>query len=251
MLQIQSMSHTRPCSLPASHHNRIAKLLSVNRRTGINTRASINVYEQPMWNQDRSPTIEELDTVFREKAVPLTTSACQDAIREWGGNAKEITHSIAVTATNAGNPGYDHLVAQQLGLSPDVNRTLLHGVGCAGGLSVLRHANLMAQAANARKEPARILIYACEICSIQIRSELDAVKNGRTVGIGPALFSDGASAMVVCNQYALGPQTKGVYSLMNAKAKLIPESDSHMGYRVTSLGEYHYTKLLMTLIEND
>lgn len=66
------------------------------------------------------------------------------AIEERTGNSGDITHTVAVTCTNQGNPGFDVLVNERLGLSTSVERILLHGVGCAGGLAIMRTAAQLA-----------------------------------------------------------------------------------------------------------
>lgn len=134
---------------------RLKKLLEINRRTGIETRPAVQRYEtaSDFGCQARPPTIQDLDRFFREHGVALAAQACRKALREWGGHASEITHTVAVTCTNQGSPGYDLGVNHELGLAPDVERTLLHGVGCAGGLAIMRTAAQIATSAAARGEP--------------------------------------------------------------------------------------------------
>ncbi|KAI9652251.1 MAG: hypothetical protein M1831_007099 [Alyxoria varia] len=184
-----------------------------------------------------SPKIEDVDAAYREHAIPLTVRACHKAIDEWGGLAGDITHVVAVTATNAGNPGFDHFVSKELGIRPDVDRMLLHGVGCAGGLSILRAARSLLQAASCEKESAKILVFACEITSIQIRSELDAMVDGQPFGIGPALFSDGAAALMLCNDCGMEDNLRKVYSLGPGISKVLEDTEDHMAYRMTSRGK--------------
>jgi len=97
-----------------------------------------------------------------------------------------------------------------LGLDLTVDRTLLHGVGCAGGLSALRLANSFAQlpsvssgaaaqGGSISSSPPRILVVALEVTSTLVRSELEELDRagGKMGNVGVCLFSDGASAMVV------------------------------------------------------
>jgi type III polyketide synthase len=94
-----------------------------------------------------------------------------------------------------------------LGLELTVDRTLLHGVGCAGGLSALRLANSLAQlppvfsgnASEGKSRSPRILVVALEVTSTLVRSELEELdrSGGKMGNVGVCLFSDGASAMVV------------------------------------------------------
>lgn len=89
----------------------------------------------------------------------------------------------------------------------------------AGGLASLGTAANMCFAASRRGQPARVLVFATDICSTQIRGELEAACRTRKLCVGPALFGDGAAALALCNEYAIedsqhSPQ-HGTYSLMH------------------------------------
>lgn len=190
--------------------------------------------------QSTPPTIADIDTEFRRVGVPLAVGACKKALNEWGGDWASITHTIAVTCTNQGNPGFDLLVVQHLGLSNSVERTLLHGVGCAGGLSILRAAAQIADSAASRGLPARILCFACEVCSLSVRFELEEACrcDPANVNIATALFSDGAAAFVVCNEYGRGKDDKALFEVLGWGCDTIPDSNQHMGFYAKSNGKY-------------
>lgn len=150
---------------------RLSKVLSINRYTGINTRAAIGDVDHPLVNQPEAPSITELSRYFREEGVRLSVNACRKAIEEWGGSVDEITHVVSTTCTNSANPGFDHFVAKELGIKSGVEKVLLHGIGCSGGLAAIRTASNLALGSSFRKKPARILVIACEISSLLVRSE--------------------------------------------------------------------------------
>lgn len=153
--------------------------------------------------------------------------------------ATDITHVVAVTCTDQGSPGYDLFVSQKLELPSSVQRTLLHGVGCAGGLSALREAANLAAAASSRGRPARVLVFATELCSLFLRAELQAAcKDHKNLHIAPALFSDGSAALVVCNGLAMRAQQSAVYELKEWGSALIPGTKDHMSYSVSANGTY-------------
>jgi fungal type III polyketide synthase len=147
-----------------------------------------------------------------------------------------ITHMVSVTATNSGSPGYDQLVARELGIPETAERILLSGIGCAGGLAALRTASQIVMAATYRHLEARVLVVACEISSIQVRSEFHSAAKSKTAGIGPVLFGDGASALVLCNSRALNEKIPKRFLLVDCCTKIIPNTDQEMSYRVTSHG---------------
>jgi len=155
-------------------------------------------------------------------------------------SALDITHIVAVTCTDAGHPGYDLLVAQKLGLRENVDRTLLHGVGCAGGLAALRTAANLAYGAVTRRSPARILVFACELCSIHIRCDINhTILNPDDTRIGSALFSDGAAAVILSNGLAPEAESKSIFTLLDCGGAVIPDSFPYMAFTPDPLGKLH------------
>ena len=210
--------------------------MTINKYTGIETRSAIGTIDHPIANQASAPSIGELCELFLDDGVKLSVAACRKAISEWGGNVDEITHVVATTCTNSANPGYDHFVAKALGLSGSVEKILLHGIGCSGGLAALRTAANLAYGSSFRRKPARILVMACEISSVLVRSELDSISQNEEVRIGTCLFSDCASALVLSNGIDDDAEGKGVYELADWKHDVLPDSENDLGFDVDPLG---------------
>ncbi|KAK8023587.1 hypothetical protein PG993_011653 [Apiospora rasikravindrae] len=224
------------------------KLLKINRRTGIDARPAIHPYETGFGCESEPPNIQDIDNCFREHGVDLAVQACHKALAEWGGKPSAITHTVAVTCTNQGNPGYDVLVNRKLGLGDQEERLLLHGVGCAGGVAIMRAASNIALGAAARGRPARILCYACELCTLTVRRELaeaQACTDMARLGIAGALFSDGAAAFVLCNDAGLlnrnndgtNPQTP-LFEVLEWGNVTIPDTVQEMRF-LTKAGGFH------------
>ncbi|KAF2632933.1 thiolase-like protein [Macroventuria anomochaeta] len=213
------------------------RLLHVNRNTQILSRPTI--FDYSIWTKAdaKPPTIDELSQIFRTTGVDLTVAACKKAMKEAQLSATDITHVVAVTCTDQGSPGYDLFVSQKLQLPSGVQRALLHGVGCAGGLSALREAANLAAAASSRGRSARILVFATELCSLFLRAELQAAcKDNENLHIAPALFSDGSAALVVCNGLAMRDDQKPIYELQEWGSAVIPGTKDHMSYSVSPSG---------------
>ncbi|KAK2616899.1 hypothetical protein QQS21_000277 [Conoideocrella luteorostrata] len=211
----------------------LQKLLQINRSTGIEKRSAIRAYESGFAAQSKAPTITDLDELYRQAGVDLAAQACRKALRASNIHGSQITHTIGVTCTNQGSPGYDLLVDRKLGLSPTVDRMLLHGVGCAGGLSIMRAA---AQVATLRKKSARILAFACELCTPNVRHDLaeaESCKDPGNITIAAALFSDSAAAFVLCNEYAIlecDYEVKPLLELVEWGNATIPDTLQHMAF---------------------
>ncbi|KAI9801023.1 MAG: hypothetical protein M1825_003557 [Sarcosagium campestre] len=214
----------------------LSKVLMINRFTGIETRSAIGTIDHPIVNQPNAPSIAELCKLFLTEGVALSVAACRKAIKEWGGSVNDITHVVSTSCTNSANPGFDHFVVKQLGLRSGVEKVLLHGVGCSGGLAALRTAANLAMGASFRGRPARVLVLACEISSVLVRSELDSVAKDQDTRIGLTLFSDCASALVLSNGIGGDARARPIYELQGWKHEVLDDSETDLGFDVDPLG---------------
>lgn len=222
------------------------KVLSINRFTGIETRAAIGECTHPLANQQDAPSIAQLHEVFMEHGVPMATEACRKAIQDAGYKPSSITHSVFSTCTNSANPGYDHFVLKNLGVKTNVEKILLHGVGCSGGLAGLRTACNLALGARARGRKARILICATEICTYLVRSELDSIAQENNIRIGICLFSDCSSAAVISNGVGEDWDTAqaGVFDILGWKHETVKDTEKDLGFDVDPVGEFLVSRCL-------
>ncbi|KAI2608021.1 thiolase-like protein [Hypoxylon sp. NC1633] len=211
------------------------KVLSVMRYTGIETRSSIGTSYHPLVNQPDAPTVAELHKTFMSDGVPLAIRASRKAILEAGIDLSQITHIVSTTCTDSANPGFDHFVAKGLGITHQVEKALLHGVGCSGGLAALRTAANLALGHSMRRKPARILCVALEVSTTMVRSELDSINELQETRIGACLFSDCASALLLSN--GIGPSTsEPIYELLGWEHKIIPDTEGDLGFDVDPAG---------------
>ncbi|KAI1362259.1 thiolase-like protein [Xylaria arbuscula] len=211
------------------------KVLSINRFTGIETRSSIGTSEHPIVNNAAPPSIADLHATFMSDGVPLAVEASRKALAEARLDASQITHVVSTTCTDSANPGFDHYVAKELGLLPGVEKVLLHGVGCAGGLAALRTAANLALGHRFRRQPARILCVALEVSTTLVRSELESIDQSQETRIGACLFSDCASAVVLSN--GVGEATvEPAYELLGWDHRTIPDTEGDLGFDVDPLG---------------
>ncbi|KAK5652760.1 hypothetical protein OQA88_9613 [Cercophora sp. LCS_1] len=244
-----------PYNLPPSALDKISKkfypdspamqkVLSINRFTGIDQRSSIGEPDHPLVNGPTAPTIGEINKIFMSDGVPLAVNAARQALTEARVAPSQITHMVSTTCTNSANPGYDHFVARELGLPLTLEKVLLHGVGCSGGLAALRTAANLCLGHTMRGLPARILVVALEISTTLVRSELDSINTLQETRIGVALFSDCAGALVLSNDI---PFTDGdvataaaaappIYSLLGWEHQIIPDTESDLGFDADPLG---------------
>jgi type III polyketide synthase len=223
-----------------ANRSRLKKLLQINHSTGIESRSAISSYDSGFACQLSAPSINELDQFYRQEGVDLTVQACKKALQEACISPHRITHTIGVTCTNQGNPGYDILVNRELGLPAHTDRMLLHGVDCAGGLAIMRVAAQIASGASVRHKPARILAFACELCTPNIRQYLadaEQCANPDRISIAGALFSDAAAAFVLCNEYAMTEdESTPLFQVVELGNALIPDTVEYMGFYADTNG---------------
>jgi type III polyketide synthase len=211
------------------------KVLSINRHTGINTRSSISELDHPLVSGEKTPSIIEIHERFMSDGVPLAIKAARKAIVEARIDLSEITHVVSSTCTDSANPGFDHFVVKGLGITCPVEKVLLHGVGCSGGLASLRTAANLALGHTARTKPARILCVALEINTSLVRSELDSIHNLQETRIGVALFSDCASACVLSN--SIGRHAEPIYNLLGWDHRIIVDTEGDLGFDINPSGQ--------------
>ncbi|KAH8816107.1 thiolase-like protein [Xylogone sp. PMI_703] len=212
------------------------KVLAINKFTGIDNRSAVGTIDHPLVNMDRAPNIAELCDVFFKEGIPLSVTAARKALHEARLSPCDITHVVSTTCTNSANPGFDHYVCKQLGIPNNVEKVLLHGVGCSGGLAAIRTAASLALGASFRRRKARILVVACEICSTFVRSELESVEELQETRIGVTLFSDCASACVISNGIGGEDNTVPIYELLAWDHQIIPDTETDLGFDVHPLG---------------
>jgi predicted naringenin-chalcone synthase len=99
-----------------------------------------------------------------------------------------ITHLVVASCTGFMAPGVDQVIAADLGLAPNVERTLVGFMGCYAAVSSLRVAHHLV-----RSNPeARVLVVTVELCTLHLQD---------VQSIEPLLamlqFGDGATASLV------------------------------------------------------
>jgi predicted naringenin-chalcone synthase len=135
------------------------------------------------------PTTGARMEIYGEAAPKLAL----EAIASLNGAAvlAGITHLIVASCTGFVAPGIDQIIAAELGLADDVERTLVGFMGCYAAVSALRLAHHVV-----RSEPqARVLVVTVELSSLHLQDE---------AGIEPLLamlqFGDGAAAALVTSE---------------------------------------------------
>jgi predicted naringenin-chalcone synthase len=131
-----------------------------------------------------------------------------------------ITHLVVASCTGFVAPGIDQILARELGLRDDLERTLIGFMGCYAAVVALRTA-----AHIVRSEPqARVLVVTVELSSLHLQEDdrLEPL-------LASLLFGDGAAAALV------SAQPEGV-ALAHFFSCALPDSADQIGWKVGDQG---------------
>lgn len=158
-----------------------------------------------------------------QHASELALQSARNALAESGLSAHDIGSIVFVSSTGIATPSLDARLAQELGCHATVHRVPVWGLGCAGGVSGLGLAGMIAQS----MPDKAVLLVAVELCSMTFQHQ-DRRKSNL---VAVSLFADGAAAVVVrmSDNLAL-PIVRGRFSTLFAK------SDDIMGWDIANTG---------------
>ncbi|MBI0475850.1 type III polyketide synthase [Sphingomonas sp. MA1305] len=156
--------------------------------------------------------------IYAEEAPRLALAA----IAELAGqiDTAGITHLVVASCTGFVAPGVDQIIAHALGLSRQVERTLIGFMGCYAAVVALRTARHIV-----RSEPAaRVLVVTVELSTLHLQDTDD-------VGALLAMlqFGDGAAAALVTGE-------PGGIALGQPFAATVPDSAALIRWTVTDQG---------------
>lgn len=179
-------------------------------------------YEQPRG-------FGEMNAAYVRHGVALGAEAVTRALDRAGLTAADVDHFVVVSTTGLATPSLDARIANLLPFRPDLRRTPIWGLGCAGGAAGLARARDFALA----DPDSRVLVLALELCSLTFqRGDQD-----RRSFVASSLFSDGAAAAVVAGARASAPAAPfRPLELEASSSTLWPDSLDVMGWDVDDAG---------------
>ncbi len=163
----------------------LERMLPLFTNAGIQTRYFAAPQEWFFADHD----LAERSAMYAREATRLSAEAAGKALTKAGLVPAEVDYIIYVNTTGLATPSIDARLINIMGLRPDVRRTPIWGLGCAGGAAGLSHAHHYALA----HPEAQILVVATELCGLTFLPG-DTSKSNL---VATALFGDGAAAAVV------------------------------------------------------
>jgi alkylresorcinol/alkylpyrone synthase len=166
----------------------------------------------------------EANDAFIAAAPVLGQQSLCRALAQAGLNACEIDTLIVVSVTGIASPSLDALLVNRMGLSPNIKRVPIFGLGCvAGAAGISRAADYV------RAYPSQVAaLLAVELCSLTIQRDDLSIANL----ISAALFGDGAAAVLVTgsDRDADGPE------ILATRSVFYPQTEHVMGWDISEKG---------------
>jgi alkylresorcinol/alkylpyrone synthase len=134
-------------------------------------------------------TFQERNELYIRMACQLAEDAVRQCLDQACTHPKDIDHIIYVSSTGIATPSIDAYLINQIGLSANIKRTPMWGLGCAGGVSGLSRAYEYTKGF----PDSRVLFVAVELCSLTFRPQDSSKSNF----VATSLFGDGAAAVLV------------------------------------------------------
>ncbi|HUJ96776.1 MAG TPA: 3-oxoacyl-[acyl-carrier-protein] synthase III C-terminal domain-containing protein [Stellaceae bacterium] len=178
----------------------------------------------------------ETNAAWLEVAGELGVAAIDGALRNAGMQRHDLDALFVVSITGIASPSLDARLINRLGLRPDIKRTPIFGVGCAGGAIGLSRA-----ADYARGYPRHCAaILAVEACSLTLQR--DDLSTANLISTG--LFGDGAAAVIVAGEQRAGdlvseeqhPSAHSRPRILGSGSVFYPDSEDVMGWEISQQG---------------
>jgi alkylresorcinol/alkylpyrone synthase len=192
----------------------------LHRNTGVDRRHLV----LPLQNYLQIKSWGEANDIWIEAAQELGSNAICRAISPLGLTPTDIDALMFVTVTGVASPSIDARLVNRMGLSPNIKRTPIFGLGCVAGVAGISRA---ADYVRAFPEHVAVLL-SVEICSLTWQREDLSVANLISTG----LFGDGAAAVVVAGAESglQGPQ------VIDTRSTFYPHTERTMGWNISERG---------------
>jgi alkylresorcinol/alkylpyrone synthase len=197
-----------------------AVLERLHSRTGVAGR----YFSLPLEAYPPLDTWGKTNDVWIETAVRLGEQAIDCVLNKAGVDRKQIGALFFVSVTGVSSPSVDARLLNKMGLSPQIKRNPIFGLGCVAGAAGLSRA-----ADYVRAYPDQIaVLLSVELCSLTWQRDDFTVANLIATG----LFGDGAAAVLVAggNVKLKGPK------ILGSACSFYPDTQDVMGWKISEKG---------------
>jgi prepilin-type processing-associated H-X9-DG protein len=178
------------------HNGESRKLKTIFKATGIDYRHSVlsdygrteNFAFYPEKEDAVFPSTRDRLQIFRNNALPLSTTSIKKIFAKSSVQPRDITHLIVVCCTGMYAPGLDIELVKTLGLNTQVHRTAINFMGCYAAFNAMKIADAFCKS----DRSAKVLVVCTELCSLHFQRE--ATDDNL---LANALFADGSAAILI------------------------------------------------------
>ena len=179
----------------------------------------------PMPDYRELTSFETSNAAWMRMAPELALRAARSAVSKAEVDPQDVGHLFLVTGTGIATPSIDTRIIEGLDINPQVKRTPIFGLGCAGGAAgIARAADYLRAFPN-----ERALLIAVELCSVTLQLSDTSVANQ----IASGLFGDGAAAAVLAGRDFADP---GAPRILGSRSVLYPRTERVMGWDIIDSG---------------
>ncbi len=177
------------------------------------------------WSLKPAPTTAFRNEHYQDNALEIAERAALEAIAQANLEVSAITHLIVVSCTGFTAPGLDIHLIKRLGLSPNVDRTLIGFMGCSAAFNGFKMAHSICQS----NEQALVLIVCVELCSLHFQPE-----NSLKSVVINALFADGAAAALFSS--ASPEEAQGKLAYTDGYSTLVEDTLELISWTISDTG---------------
>lgn len=174
-------------------------------------------------------SFKEKNDLFIELSLKYSIQALNNVLEKSDIDKSMITDLIFVSSTGISTPGIDAMIINEMKLNPEINRYPVWGLGCAGGVSGIAKANMIARA----NPEALVAVVSAELCSLTfIRNDIS-----KSNFIATGLFSDGVAAVLIAgDEFKSDKQQEYNLKIIDSRSKLYYDSLDVMGWEIVDEG---------------
>ncbi len=178
----------------------------------------------------------ETNNLWIQTATELGEQAVCRALNQVGLSPRDLGAIFFTSVTGISSPSIDALLINRLGLSPNIRRIPMFGLGCVAGAAGISRA---ADYVKAHSSQLAVLL-SVELCSLTLQREDLSVANLISAG----LFGDGAAAVIVAGEEfdlpapevaSLGFELAGP-KILATRSVFYPETEDMMGWAISEKG---------------
>lgn len=228
----QTIANLAPAVFGGSFQN-FGRLLPVFANTQVRTR----YFSQPIEWFLKPHSFQEANRIYEQTAFELACRAAESVMSECGIGADQIGMILFASTSGIATPSLDSKLIRKLGLSPNMPRIPIWGLGCAAGVAGLARAAQLTPSLDGRY----LLFVTVELCSLTFQVG-DLTKANL---VATSLFGDGAAALLI-GAKGEGPELLASYS------HLWDDSEDIMGWELVDTGlKVRLSRDIPSLVRNE